>query len=394
MDKKTYPYIFVPGMAGWGETSRLNAILPYWGFSHCDIVGNLRRRGYEAYAASVSPLGSAWDRACELYAELSGGTVDYGKAHSERHGHARYGRTYDRPLFARWGEADVDGDVRKVHLICHSFGGVTARLLAYLLTHGNETERRETTDGSLSPLFCGGHGGRICSITTIASPHNGTDMQHALGHPLSDVVKAGYETFHYLAAVTPLRYLYDAQLEHFGVCLPSRSLGIAEMLSFDKGDDNVFRDVCVDGSLRINRRIGADSDVYYFSFPVCGTADNGRGAQTPTDAMMKGLRVFARRIGRFRETTADGTVCDDAWLPNDGVVNTLSAGAPFTEPSAPYRKGEPIQPGVWYVMPVVVGNHGSVTGWFRPGRTVMPMYLSHIRRLDALAEPEFSKESM
>jgi len=35
-----------------------------------------------AYAASVAPNGSAWDRACELYAQLSGTRVDYGKAHT------------------------------------------------------------------------------------------------------------------------------------------------------------------------------------------------------------------------------------------------------------------------------------------------------------------------
>ena len=54
-------------------------------------------------------MGSAWDRTCELYAQLTGTRVDYGKAHAEKYGHARYGRTYEKPLFPGWGEPDADG---------------------------------------------------------------------------------------------------------------------------------------------------------------------------------------------------------------------------------------------------------------------------------------------
>ena len=40
----------------------------------------LREKGYDCHAASVSPTGSAWDRACELYAQLAGKRTDYGAA--------------------------------------------------------------------------------------------------------------------------------------------------------------------------------------------------------------------------------------------------------------------------------------------------------------------------
>ena len=390
MEKKSYPYIFVPGMAGWGETSKLNAVLPYWGFAQFDIVENVRKLGFEAYAASVAPLGSAWDRACELYAQLAGGRVDYGKAHSEKYGHARYGKTFDRPLFAGWGEPDADGDVRKIHLICHSFGGVTARIMSYLLANGSAEERAATTDGSLSPLFAGGHGGRIFSITTYSAPHDGTDMEHALGHPLSDLVAGAYFFANYVSANTPLRSVYDVQLEHFNIGKKTRSLGLHEIHTIKKSGDTVFYDVDVDGSRRINRAICAQDDVYYFSFPVCGTSAKGEHKQTPSKAMLPGLRLFADLIGRYRETTPHGNVCDDAWLPNDGVVNTLSARAPSSEPSVEYQKDKPTPKGVWNVMPTLVGDHGSVVGWFRPERTTMPLYLLQIKRLEALAEPELA----
>lgn len=47
-------------------------------------------RGYEVYTATVGPIVSNWDRACELYAYIKGGRVDYGKIHSEKYGHSRY----------------------------------------------------------------------------------------------------------------------------------------------------------------------------------------------------------------------------------------------------------------------------------------------------------------
>lgn len=54
----------------------------------------LNDAGYEVYTPSIGPVASNWDRACELYAYLVGGTVDYGAYHSATNGHARYGRTF------------------------------------------------------------------------------------------------------------------------------------------------------------------------------------------------------------------------------------------------------------------------------------------------------------
>ena len=38
----------------------------------------------------------AWDRACELYAQLNGLVTDYGAGHFARCGHLRYGRDYTK----------------------------------------------------------------------------------------------------------------------------------------------------------------------------------------------------------------------------------------------------------------------------------------------------------
>jgi triacylglycerol esterase/lipase EstA (alpha/beta hydrolase family) len=62
----------------------------------------------------------------ELFWQIKGGRVDYGAKHAERHGHARFGRTFPG-LYPRWDAA------HPVHLIGHSMGGQTARMLVQML---------------------------------------------------------------------------------------------------------------------------------------------------------------------------------------------------------------------------------------------------------------------
>ena len=105
-----YPYIFVHGMGGWSPTNRFYEMSPYWGgglwLSDNDLIKILNDQGIEAYAPAVGPLSSAWDRACELYAQLVGGTVDYGEAHSKAHGHDRFGFTYEPIMGESWNLKD------------------------------------------------------------------------------------------------------------------------------------------------------------------------------------------------------------------------------------------------------------------------------------------------
>ncbi len=92
-------FVFVHGLSGWGSYDKTYKRMPYWGMRGGDLISFLRDSGFDCYAASVSPTGSAWDRACELYAQLYGQRTDYGKAHSERNNHSRFGRDFsDCPL--------------------------------------------------------------------------------------------------------------------------------------------------------------------------------------------------------------------------------------------------------------------------------------------------------
>ena len=80
------PVVLVHGILGFGpkELGPLN----YWGTA-LRVPSPLSR-----FEASVGPLSSAHDRACELAAQIKGTRVDYGAAHAKREGHARYGADY------------------------------------------------------------------------------------------------------------------------------------------------------------------------------------------------------------------------------------------------------------------------------------------------------------
>ena len=78
-------FVFCHGMLGFGEDELVNKFMPYWGGFSGSLPKRLRKQGYEAVAPSFSLIGGAWDRACEVYAALTGTTVDYGIAHSKKY---------------------------------------------------------------------------------------------------------------------------------------------------------------------------------------------------------------------------------------------------------------------------------------------------------------------
>ena len=85
-------YAFCAGMLGFGEDEKIYDLLPYFGGTVGSFTKALAKEGYEAHALSFSGLGSAWDRACEVSASITGTQVDYGVAHSKKYGHERFGK--------------------------------------------------------------------------------------------------------------------------------------------------------------------------------------------------------------------------------------------------------------------------------------------------------------
>lgn len=81
-------------------------------------MNHLRKLGYEIYLLSCGPVNSAWDRAYIIWAYLFGGTVDFGKAHSEKYHTVRFGHTFEHGVLEDLGKTDAH---KKVNLVGHSF---------------------------------------------------------------------------------------------------------------------------------------------------------------------------------------------------------------------------------------------------------------------------------
>lgn len=352
-----YTCVFVHGLAGWGSYEFYNSIVPYWGFFGGDLTKYLKARGMDSRAASVAPNGSTWDRACELYAQLMGTRVDYGEEHSKRCHHARYGKDYSKcPLLDEWSSQ------KKINLIGHSFGGTTIRMLASLIAYGSKKEQETTDQREISPLFTGGKADWINSITTLATPHNGTTA-FILGH---NVEKNGGS----------LCEMAETKLMFF--------------ISGEKKDGRLFEDSAlyeldIDGAKEVNTRIETVPGIYYFSFACSKCHADEQGKMTTDPYGIEPLFINSAMLSvKWTGSSPGGIVLDETWQENDGLVNTISAKAPFNAPQKQYLEGSVAEPGVWNVMPVYRGDHTSLQGGLLVHNNVRPFFVKHINMINSL----------
>ena len=390
--KNEEPFIFIHGLNGWGGAEGINGVIPYWGATTGDLMDYLRSEGYECYSASVGPLSSAWDRACELYAQLVGTTVDYGEAHSKAHNHDRYGRTFYQPLVKDWGELDENGKIEQVHLIGHSFGGTTARMLVQLLSEGSAEEIAATPADDISPLFTGGKSDWVKSVTTICTPHNSASVYYPLQLLGLDIF---VQTFSYVyAGLLGRSYLngriVDFYLEQFGLTdIPGGEKADmffkALKLILENKDDSCQYDLTPEGTKKMNEKLDINEDIYYFSYAFSTTHDV-LGVQLPdirTNPVIY-LTSLAMGVGKFTDPVL-GTVYDGEWLANDALVNTESAKYPLDEPHKDFDSGN-IEKGIWNVMPVERGDHGTAIGLFADADETHEFYIELCEMLNALPE--------
>ncbi len=345
-------YIFVHGLAGWGSYDTINEFMPYWGLTGGSIIRYLNNRGFESYAASVDPTGSAWDRACELYAQLAGTRVDYGAVHSQKAGHERFGTDYT-------GRALInDFDSSRFALIGHSFGGATIRLFSEIFKNGSEEERAGTDESDISPFFMGGKGDNLVAVVTLAAPTNGTTAY--------DMYED--DTFDLSAISIPEEYEKNSD---------AVSKGTKPDLDGRADYDYASYDMHIDNALALNEKISTFDDVYYFAYPCSSSIEDADGNQTPDPAITENMFMKgAIYMSRYTGTTKGGFVIDQSWQSNDGLVNEISAGAPFGAPQEKYEANSPALPGRWYVMPTFTGDHMSLQGGLTKRINIKPFYLT------------------
>ncbi len=343
-------FIFVHGLSGWGSYDKAYRKMPYWGMRGGDLMPFLREKGFDCRAASVAPTGSAWDRACELYAQLAGTKTDYGAAHSRKNRHDRYGRDFSGfPLIPDWGE-----DTRLV-LLGHSFGGTTVRMFSELLAHGDAEEQKAASSEDLSPLFAGGQGERIHSIVTLSSPMNGTTAYDLFQDPDFDPAKVKVPWWSRVLAWM-------------------MSVGTKEKADGRDARDNANYDMHLDRAWELNEQITTLPGVFYFSVPCSAAEKKPDGTYRPVRGIELLFVARGRQIGAYSGRTAGGMTVDESWRENDGLVNTISATAPAGAPSRPLDRNS-IEPGIWNILPTVKGDHMWLQGGLMHRHDIRPFYL-------------------
>ncbi|MDR1734599.1 MAG: hypothetical protein LBR73_06965 [Oscillospiraceae bacterium] len=344
--KQKYPIILVHGMLALPMPDWLISGKQSWLYTQT-MLNYEPFTDYEVYAPGIGPVSSSWDGACELYAQLTGTTVDYGEAHSKAHNHPRYGKAYTEPLFAGWSKE------KKVHLVGHSYGGLWVRMLETLLRKGDAAERK-ASGKSVSPLFAGGHDGLVASITTLATPHNGVsalellDLDSLLGPIGSFFADTGMADF---SAKVGLDFL------------KCNGVAYTEMLRLlQDRNDYSYGEVTIDRMKELNKVMTLNPKVYYFSYAVDATEPDTGGVRKVGKAMSTfPLHITCGFIaGDKGGTTAGGYKYGAEWQSNDGLVNTVSAKYPFGQTMKNVTAYTAAKKGIWNVFPVIEGDHAGV----------------------------------
>ena len=360
---KSVPIILVHGLTGFGRDEVLG--VKYWG-GVFDVQEDLRALGYQVFTASVGPISSNWDRAAELYAQIKGGCVDYGAAHSAQIGHSRHD---ERKCYAGfYPEWDAE---HPVNIIGHSMGGPTSMLLVKLLEDGSPANAEGDN------LYAGGRAGWVRSVMTISGANTGSPAADNL-LTFIPVLKESLVAAAIVAGDNPV---YDFDLGQFGlVRRPGESfLSYADRIFADssplwKTDDQAGSALQVDKALRESQFIGRSAHTKYFSW---ATADTTRGLLTgwhyPNATMFTPFvataypyaRPLPAGLGNVTGRSPEGLVAyDSSWWENDGLVPLKLQHQPLGQSSESYS-GQATQPGRWYRLGTLNGfDHVDITGNF------------------------------
>lgn len=357
-----FPVILVHGLFGWGPTEL--AEFPYWGTGR-SVPSPLPRR-----EATVGPISSLHDRACELAYQLKGGQVDYGAEHAAEVGHERYGRNYGdgAALYPQWSRGSP------VHLVGHSMGAATVFVLQQMLA---------------DDFFGWGSSAEwVASISSISGVLNGSTATYFYGcdertglldeDGAAAFIGYGIELFVRATGGVFDRF-YDFQLDQWGI--PARRdenlagyvARIADSPMF-LGRDNGAYSLTIQSLHAYNIACRTHPNTYYFSYATCQTFQALLSDHAwPESDMNPFLIPASLYIGgaRFAESFYPAFHAED-WWPNDGLVSVFSQQYPRISGNHPVHGAlgdrASFQPGGWYYQTLHDVDHIDIVALPQPNQ--------------------------
>ena len=341
----------------------------YWG-GKIDLEQMLNDAGHEVYTVSVGPISSNMDRAIESFYQIKGGQLDYGLIRSDSLGIIQKppGKYYEG-LYPQWSKKNP------IHIIGHSQGGQTARMLETLL--------KTNQDNESSILLSKKHDGWIKSITTIATPHNGTTLVPIM----LNIFPFAIDLAPWLGGIdiSRINNIYNFDLEHWGVEKKDEESLLNYYKRIGKSPLAKSKNLCswdlsIEGSLDFNEHYETDLDVYYFSYATSATKRQQRSSfHIPDNFMSLHLRPTARMMGKYKNAI------NNQWYENDGICNTTSMNGPDGSPIIKFDNYP--KKGVWQTMKKLEMDHQAVIGHLstkKELKVLFVFYNDHARLLSTL----------
>ncbi len=397
-DNTDRPMILCGGLGNYSPDSKISQTLGMHymgGIAAGDYATEMRNRGLVTYEAVIAPFSSNWDRACELYASIKGGRVDYGKAHSEKYGHERFGRNCTG-AYPKWdNEHPVD-------LLGFSMGAPTTRMCASLLAFGDEEEQKASPN-DCSELFKGGHATMVNSVTTISGTNNGTTFADMIFNLVNDIDGDMEKTRDIVALLTgvigialqgtDLSSIMDPMFDQYGL-QPKKGETNAAYLTRVINESSIWksRDICwydmtTWGAKDIQEKYPDNPNAYYFAMSDDATVQDGNGPQRTVNSNLELLGHVIPLIDILGHYHTDKTAWgewNDAWYANDGMVNTEFQKAPFNS-----KVVETPERGAWVNLPTESGvEHVAVAGFYlvanAPDYAILDRFADHQRYVQSL----------
>ena len=336
-----YPVIFVHGFAGFGPAEMLG--YKYWG-GLTDLQSQLQAKytNQVVKTAVVGPFSSNWDHAVELFYQIKGGCVDYGEMHAQTYGHLRKpeayyhnGRTCYLGLYPAWDAS------HPVHLVSHSMGGQTSRMLVQLLK-----DNGAPTNPGLFPSSYTTSSNWVKSVTTISTPNDGTTLAYRVMDwvPFVQQLVTGIAG---IAGVTgnPATKIYDFKMDQWKIGPQTSSEGftdyVSRVMNSPLWSNSQLKDISTydlspAGAMEENHWVKDQPNVYYFSVSTkSSTTGLITGWEYPIASANPLLGILAGPgwMGNFTPDSrpfpySASNPAYKSWWATDTVVPTVSMKAP------------------------------------------------------------------